>query len=332
MAAQAPAFWRQRGLIARLLFPLSLLFGALARRRRRLTLAESLPVPVIVVGNIAVGGSGKTPVVQWLVARLKAAGYRPGVVSRGHGGRVEGVASVPAEGDPALYGDEPVLLATLCECPLVVGRDRPAAVRELLRRHPDCNAVVADDGLQHYRLGRDIEIVVLDPATLGNGFLLPAGPLREPVERLAEVDLVIAHGELTPVLHAAIGGVSVFPMHLQGGRLRALRDPNQSLALEALRGRRVHAVAGIGRPQRFFDQLKAAGLDVVPHPFPDHHAFVPADLAFGEPAPILMTAKDAVKCRAFAPADSWEYPVEAHIGSGAAERILEILKNGRTSA
>ncbi|ENO87490.1 tetraacyldisaccharide 4'-kinase [Thauera linaloolentis] len=332
MAAQAPAFWRRRGLPAWLLQPLSWLFGALARRRRRRTRPERLPVPVIVVGNIAVGGSGKTPVVQWLVLRLRAAGYRPGVVSRGHGGRVEGVAEVPADGDPAVHGDEPVLLAGTCACPVVVGRDRPAAARELLRLHPACDVIVADDGMQHYRLGRDVEIVVLDPATLGNGLLLPAGPLREPLARLAEVDAVIAHGGLSPALRAAIGGVPVFPMHLQGSALRALRDPARTLALEALRGCRVHALAGIGRPQRFFDQLEAAGLVVLRHPFPDHHDFSPSDLVFAEPAPILMTAKDAVKCKAFAPDDCWEFPVEAQIGSGAAERILEKLKNGRTPA
>ncbi|MCV2219078.1 tetraacyldisaccharide 4'-kinase [Thauera sp. Sel9] len=332
MVAQAPAFWRRRDLPARLLQPLSWLFGALARRRRRTTRPERLPVPVIVVGNIAVGGSGKTPVVQWLVARLSAAGRRPGIVSRGHGGRIEGVAAVPADGDPAVYGDEPVLLAASCACPLVVGRDRPAAARELLRLHPECDVIVADDGMQHYRLGRDVEIAVVDPATLGNGLLLPAGPLREPVGRLAEVDVVIAHGTLPPALVAALGGVPIFPMQLRGGALRALGAPQRTLELEALRGRRVHAVAGIGRPQRFFEQLETAGLVVLRHPFPDHHAFTPPDLAFAETLPILMTAKDAVKCRAFAPDDCWEFPVEAQIGSGAAERILEKLEHGRTSA
>ncbi len=331
MAAQAPAFWGKRGLLAVLLFPLSLVFGALARRRRQRMPVETLSVPVIVVGNIAVGGSGKTPVVQWLVTQLRAAGYCPGIVSRGHGGRIDGVAEVPANGDPALYGDEPILLARSCACPLVVGLDRPAAARELLRQHPACDVIVADDGLQHYRLGRDIELVVLDPHTLGNGWLLPAGPLREPLARLREVDLVLAHGVLGPALETAIGSVPVFPMCLQGGSLRSLGNPHQTLALASLRGQRVHAVAGIGRPERFFAQLEAAGLELMRHPFPDHHDFVAQDLVFSEPAPILMTAKDAVKCSAFAPEDSWEFPVQAQIGSGAAERILERLKNGRTT-
>lgn len=332
MPARAPAFWRRRGAIAWLLSPLSLLFGMLARLRRRRMPGERLPVPVIVVGNIAVGGSGKTPVVQWLISRLRAAGYSPGIVSRGHGGTVTGVAQVPADGDPAVYGDEPVLLASSCACPLVVGRDRPAAARELLRLHPGCDVIVSDDGMQHYRLGRAMEIAVVDPATLGNGMLLPAGPLREPLGRLGEVDLVIAHGDLSPALAVALKGVPSYPMALAGGLLRSLDDPSRTVPVGQLAGRAVHAVAGIGRPERFFEQLEALGLDPIRHPFPDHHVFAPEDLSFEDGAPILMTSKDAVKCRAFAPDDCWEFPVEAQIGSGAAERILEKLKNGRTTA
>lgn len=335
MAAQAPAFWQRRGLLAQALRPLSLMFGFLARRRRALTQPQRLPVPVIVVGNVAVGGSGKTPVVDWLAGVLRVAGHHPGIVSRGHGGTASaqgGLALVPADGDPGRYGDEPVLLARLTACPLVVGQDRPAAARALLRLHPECDVLIADDGMQHYHLARDLEIAVVDAATLGNRLLLPAGPLREPLARLAEVDLVLAHGALDPELRAAIGDVRVFDMRLAGEQVVALDDPARRLPLAALRGRRVHAVAGIGRPQRFFEQLEAAGLEVVAHAFPDHHRFVAADLAFGDASPILMTAKDAVKCRAFAPADCWEYPVRAQIGSGAAERILEKLEDGRTSA
>ncbi|MCK2095707.1 tetraacyldisaccharide 4'-kinase [Thauera aromatica] len=332
MSMSAPAFWQRRGLLAGAAFPLAQLFGALARWRRRALRPQRLPVPVIVVGNIAVGGSGKTPVVDWLVGALRARGWHPGIVSRGHGGRVEGVAAVAADGDPAQYGDEPVLLARLTGCPLVIGRDRPAAGRELLRLHPGCDVIVADDGMQHYRLGRDLEVAVVDEATLGNRWLLPAGPLREPLSRLAEVDLVIAHGPLTAATRAAAGAVPVFDMHLQGGSLQAVAAPGRTRPVAELRGCRVHAVAGIGRPQRFFEQLAGDGIEPVPHPFPDHHRFTPADLDFGDALPILMTAKDAVKCRAFAPADCWEYPVRAQIGSGAAERILEKLEDGRTTA
>ena len=335
MAARAPAFWLQRGPVAQILRPLACLFGALAAQRRRSVQPERLPLPVIVVGNIAVGGSGKTPVVDWLASVLRGAGRHPGIVSRGHGGQIsaEGrVAMVPREGDPVLYGDEPVLLARLTGCPLVIGRDRPAAARELMRVHPECDVLIADDGMQHYRLGRDIEIAVVDEATLGNRLLLPAGPLREPLARLREVDLVVAHGPLSLPVREALESVPTYPMRLHGGELYALAGPARRRAAVELRGQRVHAVAGIGRPQRFFDQLASEGMVVVPHPFPDHHRFTPGDLAFDEPLPILMTAKDAVKCAAFAPDDCWEYPVRAQIGSGAAERILEILEDGRTTA
>jgi len=335
MAAKAPAFWQGRGLRAQLLRPLSLLFALLARRRRAAAEPQRLPVPVIVVGNIAVGGSGKTPVVDWLAGVLRAAGHRPGIVSRGHGGQVSaqgGVARVPADGDPARYGDEPVLLARLTGCPLVIGRDRPAAARELLRLHPECDVLIADDGMQHYRLARDVEVAVVDDATLGNRLLLPAGPLREPLARLAEVDLVLAHCEPGADVIAAAGAIPVFRMRLAGGELIALDGSRRSRPAAELRGQRAHAVAGIGRPQRFFDQLAGEGIEVVPHPFPDHHRFVAGDLEFGDALPILMTAKDAVKCAAFAPADCWEYPVRAQIGSGAAERILEKLEDGRTTA
>lgn len=335
MTARAPAFWQQRGVLARMLAPLSCVFGVLAARRRAAIEPQRLAVPVIVVGNIAVGGSGKTPVVDWLAGLLRAAGHRPGIISRGHGGRISaegGVAQVTGDGDPALHGDEPVLLARLTRCPLVIGRDRAAAGRALLGLHPEVDVLIADDGMQHYRLARDIEIAVVDEATLGNQLLLPAGPLREPLARLGEVDLILAHGRLSAAVQTAAGGVPVFAMSLEGGELRAVAAPERTRPASDFRGRRVHAVAGIGRPQRFFEQLAAEAIEIVPHPFPDHHRFVADDLAFDEALPILMTAKDAVKCVAFAPADCWEYPVRAQIGSGAAERILEKLEDGRTSA
>ena len=337
MASRAPAWWQGRGPVAVLLLPGMLLFAALAWLRRSLyrwgvLRVERLPVAVVVVGNIAVGGSGKTPVVAWLVERLRAEGHHPGIVSRGYGGTVDGVAVVPPMGDPDAFGDEPILLARLTGCPVAVGRDRPAAARELLRCHPECDVLIADDGMQHYRLGRDVEVAVVDEAILGNRWLLPAGPLREPLSRLRTVDVVIAHGRFSAALQAASRGLPVFPMRLEGGRLRSVRNPAIEHDVSQLCGRPVHAVAGIGRPQRFFEQMTALGLDVVPHPFPDHHRFTAADLAFAAGEPIVMTSKDAVKCAAFAPDECWEYPVHAQIGSGAAERIVEKLKNGPQAA
>lgn len=330
--AEAPAHWGERGWRAWLLWPWSLLFGLLVRLRRRWLRPQQLPVPVIVVGNVAVGGSGKTPVVQWLVAVLRAAGWRPGVISRGHGGRVTGVAEVPTDADAGLFGDEPVLLRQLCGCPLVVGRDRVAAGLELLRLYPECDVIISDDGMQHYRLGRNIEIAVVDPVTLGNGLLLPAGPLREPLRRLAEVDVIIAHGEFNAGLSKAAAGRPRFAMRLHGNTLQALGDPQRQRPLAELRAQRVHAVAGIGQPQRFFAQLEAAGLVVIPHPFADHHRFRAEDLHFNPPAPILMTAKDAVKCHTFAPSDSWVLPVVAQLDEAAAACIVEKLLNGRPPA
>lgn len=315
-----------------LLQPLSLLFRSVAASRRALYRAgtlrsERLPVPVIVVGNIAVGGSGKTPVVAWLVDVLRAAGFRPGIVSRGYGGTVESVSVVPSDGEAAVFGDEPVLLARLTGCPLAVGRDRPAAGRALLAAHPEINVLVSDDGLQHYALQRDIEIIVVDAQVMGNGWRLPAGPLREGVKRLAEADLVIAHGELPPSLRAAAGDVPVANMRLLGEMLERI-DGSERRPLAAFSGQRVHAVAGIGRPQRFFEQLAEAGLQVIPHAFPDHHAYVASDLAFTDAAPKILTAKDAVKCAAFAPADTWVLPVRASIDATASQRIVEKLTHG----
>ncbi|BAL25535.1 tetraacyldisaccharide 4'-kinase [Azoarcus sp. KH32C] len=337
MSRRAPAFWQSRSFASAALLPLAALFGLIAAARRalfrlRAVASVRLPVPVIVVGNIAVGGSGKTPVVDWLVRRLRESGYTPGIVSRGYGGRVEGVTLVPPDGDPALYGDEPVLLARITGCPLAVGRDRPAAAQALLRAHPDCNVIVADDGLQHYRLARDIEIAVVDEVTLGNCRLLPAGPLREPVSRLRSVDLVIAHGPLSPSLAAQIDERPTFQMRLEGHELLMLGKPGERRAPREFVGKRVHAIAGIGRPERFFAQLGEMGLDVVPHPFPDHHVFVSSDLDFAPDEAKILTSKDAVKCASFAPADTWEFPVTATIAAGAAEIILEKLSHGRQTA
>lgn len=334
MSAQAPGFWQSRSLAAILLLPLSALFWLLSRIRRLLfhcglLTVRRVPVPVVVVGNIAVGGSGKTPVVAWLVTRLREAGFTPGIVSRGYGGRARGVALVGADDDPGEYGDEPVLLAQLARCPVAVGAARVEAALALLAAYPDCDVIVSDDGLQHYRLHRDVEIAVVDEAALGNRWLLPAGPLREGLPRLRRVDVVIAHGPLSRSVVRRLHGQPVFTMRLEGTHVRALADPADQRPLADFRGRRVHAIAGIGRPQRFFAQLAAHGLDVVPHAFADHHRFSPADLDVGVGEPKILTAKDAVKCRPFAPPDSWEFPVTARIGAGAIERILEKLTHGR---
>lgn len=336
MPRSAPGFWQRRGAVAWSLFPLSLLFALLAGLRRRLFALglkkiERLPVPVVVIGNIAVGGSGKTPVALWLAAELRARGRRPGIISRGYGGTVDGVAEVPPGGDPARFGDEPVLMASASACPVFVGRDRPAAGRALLAAHPDVDVLIADDGLQHYRLARDVEVVVVDEATFGNRLRLPAGPLREGVGRLAEASVVLAHGSLSPTLADAIRPVPVFGFHLEGDAFERVGRRAERCLPADLQGRRLHAMAGIGRPERFFSQLEAMGLAIQRRPFADHHAFTPDDLAMPDGDVLLMTEKDAVKCAPFAPADSWVWPVRAQLAPGAAELIVEKIDGSPTA-
>ncbi|MBD8871867.1 tetraacyldisaccharide 4'-kinase [Rhodanobacter sp. DHB23] len=288
-------------------WPLAGLYGALAAMRRLLYRSGvlhgvRLPVPVIVIGNLTAGGTGKTPLTIALADALRARGFRPGVVSRGHGGRQREPMLLGGSPDPAEVGDEPCLIQA-SGVPVAVGRDRPAAARLLVAE--GCDVVVADDGLQHYRLARDVEICVIDGARrFGNGHLLPAGPLREPLRRLARVDLRVCNGG-TPL-------AGEYPMRLAGGEAVAL-DSARRQPLSAFAGSRVHAVAAIGNPGRFFAALRDAGMAVVEHAFPDHHAFAAAELAFGDGLPVLMTDKDAVKCRGFVQPHWWRVPVHAEL-------------------
>jgi tetraacyldisaccharide 4'-kinase len=261
-----------------------------------------MPVPVVVVGNLTVGGSGKTPLVLWLVAELKRMGLRPGIVSRGYGGAQKAPTPVTGNSDPAQVGDEPVLLASRSACPVYIGRRRRSAARALLRNH-DCGVIVSDDGLQHYALRRDVEVIVVDgQRRFGNGFCLPAGPLREPPARLALGDYVVVNGRAREGEYA---------MGLRAESVVNLKDPEHVQPLEAFRHQRVHAVAGIGHPLRFFDMLRAHGIEVEDHPFPDHHPYRAQDIAFADGRAVLMTEKDAVKCRAFAHDRCWYVPVSA---------------------
>lgn len=287
-----------------------------------------LPVPVVVVGNLSVGGTGKTPLVQALVRQLVDAGRRPGIVSRGYGRAADVVSEVLPGADPARSGDEPLLLARTTGLPVFVGRDRVAAARALLARHPACDLVVSDDGLQHYRLARDFEIAVVDATRrFGNGHLLPAGPLREPVSRLGSVDAIVVNGDdELPELTRWAPGVPVTRMRVTVSGFRPLGGAAHVVGPEALAGRLVHGVAGIGNPGRFFDQLRAAGLRVREHAFPDHHAYRPADLAFGSGEPIIMTEKDAVKCERFELDDAWVAIAQATLDTNLTGLILARLE------
>lgn len=304
-----------------MLWPLSLVFGLLVLARRQAYHAgwlhgETAGVPVAVVGNLVAGGSGKTPLVLWIVEFLGSRGWKPGIVSRGYGARVDAPRGV-GPGDRAQdVGDEPLLLAERSGCPVWVGADRVRAARALRAMHPEVDVLVLDDGLQHYRLGRDIEIAVVDARGFGNGFLLPAGPLREPPSRLRSVDAVVAHGT------SAVRG---YAMQLAGDRLCRLDNASECRKASEFAGRRVHAVAGIGDPGRFFAGLTRAGLDVVPHAFADHHPFCADDLDFGDDAPVVMTEKDAVKCRSFARPNHWVLPVSAVLDPAFGDWLVEKL-------
>lgn len=311
------------------LLPLSFLFRGVVNLRRVLYRRGLLTVwhpgvPVIVVGNISVGGTGKTPLVVWLAQRLRAHGYRPGIVTRGYGGKAQDwPRSVTPHSDPALVGDEPVLLAQRCDCPIVAAPDRVAAVRHLLEA-TDCNVVISDDGLQHYRLGRDIEIIVIDGIRrFGNGACLPAGPLREPPQRLTEADFVVVNG--------GPPAPGEFGMQLRAGMAIPLVGGERK-PLGAFSGQRVHAVAGIGNPQRFFDTLQGQGLEVIPHPFPDHHPYQARDLVFDDDFPVLMTEKDAVKLRPYAGAGQWYVPVDADMPPELEAALMQRLERISTHA
>ncbi len=314
--------WYRLTPVSVLLLPLSLIFCALVQLRIRLYRlgvmpSTRLPVPVIVVGNITVGGTGKTPLVIWLANFLRQAGFRPGIVTRGYRGHsrtwpVAVNALTPAE----QVGDEAVLLARHSGCAVLAGADRVAAAR--LHVEQGCNVIVSDDGLQHYRLRRDLEIAVIDSARrFGNRLCLPAGPLREPVSRLRTVAWRVANG----IPETGEVGMAFMP-----NGFYSLAKPEHRASADQFIAGPVHAVAGIGNPERFFSSLRVLGLTVIPHAFPDHHAFRPSDLNFSDDQPIIMTEKDAVKCESFASARCWVLAIEARPDAALGEQVLQRLK------
>lgn len=316
--------WYKSGVWHLILVPLSWLFLLLSSFRRlayRLGIFNTvrLPVPVIVVGNITVGGTGKTPLVIWLAEQLTQAGFKPGIISRGYGGKNDGPMAVTGNSDPAIVGDEPVMIVGRTAAPVWVGRDRAATGMALLQAHPECDLIISDDGLQHYQLARDAEIVVIDgQRRFGNGRLLPAGPLRESIRRLANVDAIVSNG--------AASDEGFIEMQLQPADFRNLKDATKSAPASAFVGKRLLAIAGIGNPGRFFSQLKTMGLQFAEKPFPDHHAYTPEDLPTGTADAILMTEKDAVKCRAFAQPNWWYLAVDAKLDRALVERVLKKLR------
>lgn len=328
--------WLRRGWPACLLWPLSLLFGLLVSIRRGLyrfgmKQATRLPAPVVVVGNIFIGGTGKTPLVIWLVDVLRQAGYTPGVISRGYGVRQGEVRPVTAVSCAQEVGDEPLLIADRSVCPVMVGRARVAVGRTLLAMYPEVDVIVSDDGLQHYALARDIEIVLSDARGNGNGWLLPAGPLREPASRRRDFTVSNVTGWDGDAVPAG-----VFAMRLATDQIEWLPDRSRRQPLAALNQEEgIAAVAGIGNPARFFAMLMQAGLRFETVALPDHYDFAQNPFAGLSVALILITEKDAVKCRAIEAIrnDSriWVVPVTARIDGALAEHIVEKLRERPTA-
>jgi len=336
-----PVSWLHVTSLTVLLMPLSWLFGLLVALRRGLYRSgllrgKRLAVPVIVVGNISVGGTGKTPLVLWLVTRLVEAGYTPGIISRGYlagKARTDAPRAVSAKDDAAVCGDEPVLLARRSGCPVWIGADRAATGRALLAAHPECNIVVSDDGLQHYALARDAEIALIDGArSHGNGLLLPAGPLREPVSRLDSVDAVVIRGDKAlpsiggSMPPTATGNAPNFAMSMMPGRFYRLLDPTDTGEASRFLKRRVHAAAGIGNPDHFFNTLKALGLTFTAHSFPDHHPYTQSDLVFADCDAVVMTEKDAVKYERYATENHWALGVAARVEPRLASMLIERIR------
>ena len=323
------ALWYGAGAASVLLAPLSGVFATVTSLRRGLyrrgwLRAYRASVPVVVIGNLSVGGTGKSPLVAHVAATLARRGLRPGILLRGYGAAIRGPRRVSADTPVEQAGDEAVMLAAATGLPVVVSPERSAGARLLETQGID--VILCDDGLQHYALARDLEVVVIDAARgLGNGRLLPAGPLREGPTRLSSVNVVVLNGADETQAERSIwrGREATVAMQLVPQAPRGMGPGNRWQSLEQFIGTPVHAVAGIGHPQRFFATLRAAGLTVVEHAFADHHAYSAADFDFGDRSPILMTTKDAVKCRAFADERFWELPVGVRLSPDEGRALLD---------
>lgn len=321
-------YWYRISPFHLLLWPLSQIFSLLSATRRllyrcHLLQSTKINVPVIIIGNISVGGTGKTPFTLWLAQQLLDEGWHPAIISRGYTRTSQKRPNIPhavgINDSPDVVGDEPLLMMQRNLCPVWVGRNRVAAAQAVLQAHPECDVILSDDGLQHYRLQRDLEIVLVDgKRRFGNGLLLPAGPLREPVSRLKSVDIVVVNG--------GVAGAGEHTMQLSGASFYNLLNPNTALSATDFAGQRVHAIAGIGNPGRFFSHLLQLGLKVETRAFPDHHCYSASDIEFNDGEAILMTEKDAVKCVSFATEQCWVLRVDAQIDPALAQLIIEKIK------
>ncbi len=315
-------YWYRKHPLLYVLLPLSLIYRLVVSVRRwlyRRGIFKVYPckIPTVVVGNITVGGNGKTPLVIWLAHYLKQQGYHPGIVSRGYGGGGIFPQLVTKDSPPNQVGDEPVLMAKRTGCPVVVDPNRVNAIKFLLKHNAN-DVIISDDGMQHYAMARHIEIAVIDgKRRYANGFCLPAGPLREPKQRLKEVEFIVANG---------MGREGEYNMTVRPVVLRQVCNSENTMPLTELKDQEIHALAGIGYPKRFFNTLRQAGLKVIPNNFPDHHPFKAEDIDLPGKH-ILMTEKDAVKCHAFADERHWYLEINVDLPETFAEALLRRLQD-----
>lgn len=331
--------WMHRGLFALLMWPLSQLVKLIHDFRFALIVLGYKPqttmaVPVVVVGNIFVGGTGKTPLVIWLVKQLQQAGKFPGVISRGYGAQLDQVREVYADSLASEMGDEPVLIAQQAQCPVMVGRFRVDTAQALCLKYPHVDVIISDDGLQHYALARDVEIIMFDQRGIGNGWILPAGPLRETPHRKRDFTVLNAAQDVQ------VQGIGhdVIRMQLVADQCWQLCAPNQQADIRSFHGKSIFATAGIGHPQRFFAMLKKEGLQFTEKALNDHHLFLDHSFDNIDEEIILITEKDAVKCRQLKNLSQdpriWVVPVSAQLDTDFARQVLAMIsekKNGCTT-
>ncbi len=305
------------------LVPFSYLFSSITFIRKHFYLflnrfRAKPPVPIIIIGNLTVGGTGKTPLVLHVAKLLHRQGYKPGILCSGYRGSAKQPTRVSVESDPSVVGDEPLLLALQSNCPVYAYRKRRQSLKALLDNE-DVNIVICDDGLQHYALPRDIEIVVVDGIRrFGNGYCLPAGPLREPARRLQSVDLVMVRdGENTP-------GEEHMHYRLAGLYHPHTKSIERSFSL--LKGKKMHAIAGIGDPERFFATLRAEELQILEHPYPDHHPFQADEVCFEDGLSVIMTEKDFVKCRSFVDERHWVVRIQTDVSESFDRKLMKLVK------
>ncbi len=307
-----------------LLIPFSLIYRLLIKVRKLLYqygvfTINHVPVPVIIVGNFTVGGTGKTPFVIWLAEYLAEQGYKPGIIASGYGAKkLSTIQKVTSNSNPEYVGDESVLIARRTGLPVVVSPDRYKSARQLLE-FTDCNMLICDDGLQHLALGRNLEIAMIDgDRKFGNNWLLPAGPLREPSNRASTVDLMISNNT---------GLINAHQMLIEYCELKSLTDESKSISVESFKYKQVHVISGIANPDRLHNYLVSKGVKIIPHIFPDHHSFISADLKFDDDFPIVMTEKDAVKCFKFSNDNMWYLPIQVAFDDVFYQHINTLIRD-----